>query len=164
MAPPMFLIICCKLEFYFNLLIKLSKKLPINIGFNSWLKIMWSFEIASEDIDLENDLIHIRPNPARRPKTENSKSTIPIAGYAQLAMEEAFKYSHGEYLFTEYIKDGKCKADHASAALSKWLKREFSGLTEHCLSYVFRNTQGWYNNFHVLLVSYFIVLLVKHRR
>ena len=78
---------------------------------------MWIFEIASEDIDLDNDLIHIRPNPARRLKTKNSKRTIPLVGYAQLAMEEALKYSHGEYIFPEYIKDGKCKADHASVAL-----------------------------------------------
>ena len=138
--------------------------MPINIGLKSLLKIMWIFEIAAEDIDLGNDLIHIRPNSARRTNTKNSKRTIPIVGYAQLAMEEALKYSHGEYLFTEYIKDGKCKAGHESAALGKWLKREFSGLTTHCLSYIFRNTEGWGNNFHVLLFYYFIVLLVKLRR
>ena len=42
-----------------------------------------------EDIDLEGDLIHIHPNPARRLKTNNSKRTLPLVGYAKLAMEEA---------------------------------------------------------------------------
>ena len=66
-----------------------------------------------EEIDLENDLVHIRPNPARRLKTRNSQRTLPLLGYAKLAMEEALKYSDDEYLFPRYIKDGKCKADHA---------------------------------------------------
>jgi integrase len=54
-------------------------------------------------------------------------------------MEEALKHSDGEYLFPRYIKDGKCKADHASAALNKWLKKDFGGLTAHCLRHTFRD-------------------------
>jgi len=92
-----------------------------------------------EDIDLENNLVHIRPNPARRLKTKNSKRTLPLVGYAKLAMEEALRYSDGEYLFPRYIKNGKCKADHASAALGKWLKKDFNGLTAHCLRHTFRD-------------------------
>ena len=34
-----------------------------------------------EDIHLENDLIHIRPNSVRRLKTNNSKRTLPVVGY-----------------------------------------------------------------------------------
>ena len=48
-----------------------------------------------EDIDLENDLIHIHPNRARRLKTKSSQRTLPLVGYAKLAMEEALKYSDG---------------------------------------------------------------------
>ncbi|MDA9989759.1 tyrosine-type recombinase/integrase [Paracoccaceae bacterium] len=92
-----------------------------------------------EDIDLENDLIHIRPNAARRLKTRSSKRTLPLVGYGRLAMEEALKHSDGEYLFPRYIKDRKCKADHASAALNKWLKKDFKGLTAHCLRHTFRD-------------------------
>ena len=55
------------------------------------------------DIDLENDLIHIRPNTARRVKTRNSQRILPLVGYGRLAMEEALKHSHGEYLFPRYI-------------------------------------------------------------
>ena len=92
-----------------------------------------------EDIDLENTLVHIRPNPARRLKTKNSKRKLPLVGYAKLAMEEALRYSDGEYLFPRYIKEGKCKAEHASAALNKWLKKDFNGLTAHCLRHTFRD-------------------------
>jgi integrase len=92
-----------------------------------------------EDIDLENDLIHIRPNAARRLKTRSSKRTLPSVGYARLAIEKALKHSDEEYLFPRYVKDGKCKADHASAALNKWLKKDFNGLTAHCLRHTFRD-------------------------
>ena len=30
-------------------------------------------------------------------------------------------------------------ADHASAALNKWLKKDFEGLTGHCLRHTFRD-------------------------
>jgi integrase len=92
-----------------------------------------------EDIDLESDLIHISPNPARRLKTRSSQRVLPFVGYARVAMEQALKYSDGEYLFPRYIKDGECKADHASAALNKWLKKDFDGLTAHCLRHTFRD-------------------------
>jgi len=48
-------------------------------------------------------------------------------------MEEALKQSDGEWLFPRYIKNGYCKADHASAALGKWLKKDFDGLTARTL-------------------------------
>ena len=92
-----------------------------------------------EDIDLEKALIHIRPNPARRLKTKTSQRTLPLVGYGRLAMEEAMKWSDGDYLFPRYIKDGKGKADHASAALNKWLKKDFHGLTAHSLRHTFRD-------------------------
>jgi integrase len=95
--------------------------------------------LGLEDIDLENELIHIRPNVARRLKTRSSQRILPLVGYAKLAMEEAIKWSDTEYLFPRYIKDGKCKADHASAALNKWLKNDFDGLTAHCLRHTFRD-------------------------
>ena len=35
-----------------------------------------------EDIDMDNGLIHIRPNAARRLKTRGSERTLPLVGYA----------------------------------------------------------------------------------
>lgn len=92
-----------------------------------------------EDIDPEQDLIHIRPNTARRLKTPNSTRTLPLVGYAKLAMEKAIPQSDGEWLFPRYIKEGTCKATHASNALNKWLKNDFGGLTAHCLRHTMRD-------------------------
>ena len=92
-----------------------------------------------EDIDLENDLIHIRPNSARRLKTRISQRTLPLVGYAKLAMEQALKQTDDTYLFPRYIRDGKCYATHASNALNKWLKKDLDGLTAHCLRHSFRD-------------------------
>jgi integrase len=92
-----------------------------------------------EDIDLENDLIHIRPNSARRLKTRNSQRKLPLVGYAKLVMEKALTNSDDQYLFPRYIREGKCYATHASNSLNKWLKKDFDGLTAHCLRHTFRD-------------------------
>ena len=92
-----------------------------------------------EDIDLEHELIHIRSNSARRLKTRNSQRTLPLIGYAKLAMEKALKHSDDQYLFPRYIRDGKCYATHASNSLNKWLKKDFASLTAHCLRHTFRD-------------------------
>mgnify|MGYP003119443794 CR=1 FL=1 len=91
------------------------------------------------DVDHENDLIHIRPNSARRLKTKSSERTLPLVGYAKVAMQQALKGSDEEWLFPRYIKDGKCRASNASITLSTWLKRDFGGLTAHCLRHTMRD-------------------------
>ena len=85
------------------------------------------------DIDMENELIYIRPNSIRRLKTRNSERTLPLVGYAKRAMELALAKSDGKHLFPRYVRSGRCNADHASAALNKWLKKDFDRLTAHCL-------------------------------
>ena len=91
------------------------------------------------EIDMENELIYIRPNSIRRLKTKNSERTLPLVGYARVAMGLALAKSDGKYLFPRYVRGGKCNADHASAALNKWLKKDFDGLTAHCLRHTFRD-------------------------
>ena len=54
-------------------------------------------------------------------------------------MEEALKRADSQYLFPRYIRDGKCYATHASNALNQWLKKDFNGLTAHCLRHTFRD-------------------------
>jgi integrase len=66
----------------------------------------------------------------------HSQRTLPLVGYAKLAMEEVLKQSGGEWLLPGYIKDGKGYATHAANALSKWLKKDFNGLTAHCLRHI----------------------------
>ena len=50
-----------------------------------------------DDIDLENDLIHIRPNSARRLKTRNSQRVLPLVGYAKLDVSR-FRAAPGSHL------------------------------------------------------------------
>ncbi len=92
-----------------------------------------------EDIDLENGLIHIRPNSARRLKNRTSERVLPLVGYAKLAMEQALIQADDQWLFPQYIKSGHCYATHASNVVNKWLKRDFGGLTAHSLRHTFRD-------------------------
>ena len=92
-----------------------------------------------EDIDMDNDLIHIRPNAARRLKTRGSERTLPLVGYAKLAMHQALSQANEEWLYPRYMKTGKCNANSASASINKWLKRDFDGLTAHCLRHTMRD-------------------------
>ena len=92
-----------------------------------------------EDIDLENDLIYIRPNSARRLKNKTSERVLPLVGYARAAIEKAMSHADDQWLFPQYIKAGHCYATHASNALNKWLKRDFDGLTAHSLRHTMRD-------------------------
>ena len=92
-----------------------------------------------EDIDLDNEVIHIRPNSARRLKNRNSERVVPLVGYARLATEQALTETDNEWLFPRYINSGDCYATHASNAVNKWLKKDFGGLTAHCLRHTFRD-------------------------
>ena len=92
-----------------------------------------------EDIDLENDLIHIRPNPARRLKNKTSERVLPLVGYARTAMEQAMLDADDQWLYPRYIKAGHSYATHTSNAFNSWLKRDFGGLMAHSLRHTFRD-------------------------
>ena len=90
------------------------------------------------DIDMTDEVIHIRPNSIRRLKTANSTRTLPLVGYAKEAMLLALQQAEEHCLYPRYLKDGNCRATHASNALGKWLKKDF-GLTAHSLRHKFRD-------------------------
>ncbi|MDC1521108.1 tyrosine-type recombinase/integrase [Planktomarina temperata] len=92
-----------------------------------------------DDIELDDALIQIRPNNARRLKNKTSERVLPLVGYAKLAMEQALIQAGDEWLFPQYIKSGYCYATHASNAVNKWLKRDFNGLTAHSLRHTMRD-------------------------
>jgi integrase len=54
-----------------------------------------------EDIDLVNNLVHIRPNSARRLKNKTSERVVPLVGYAKLAKEQALTQADDEWLFPQ---------------------------------------------------------------
>ncbi len=43
-------------------------------------------ELELDDIDMTEEVKHIRPNSIRRLKTSNSTRTLPLVGYAKEAM------------------------------------------------------------------------------
>jgi integrase len=90
------------------------------------------------DIDMTEEVIHIRPNTIRRLKTSNSTRTLPLVGYAKVAMLLALQHADYQCLYPRYLKDGTCRATHASNALGKWLKKDF-GLSAHSLRHTFRD-------------------------
>ena len=91
-----------------------------------------------DDVDMTEEVIHVRPNGIRRLKTSNSIRTLPLVGYAKEAMILALQNTDDYCLYPRYLKDGTCRATHASNALGKWLKKDF-GMTAHSLRHTFRD-------------------------
>ena len=89
-----------------------------------------------DDIDMAEAVIHVRPNSIRRLKTANSIRTLPLVGFAKEAMVLALQNADNHCLYPRYLKDGTCRATHASNALGKWLKKNF-GHTAHSLRHTF---------------------------
>jgi integrase len=69
------------------------------------------------DIDMAEEIIHTRPNGIRRLKTANSTRILPLVGYAKEVMTLALQNADGHCLYPRYLKDGTCRATHASNAL-----------------------------------------------
>ena len=65
-----------------------------------------------DDVDMAEEVIHIRPNSIRRLKTANSTRTLPLVGYAKEAMLLALQHADEQCLFPRYLKDGTCRATH----------------------------------------------------
>ena len=84
-----------------------------------------------EDIDLENDLIHIRPNSARRLKNKTSERVCRWLGMQSWQLNRPYNRRMISGCSPKYIKAGHCYATHASNAVNKWLKKDFGGLTAH---------------------------------
>ena len=91
------------------------------------------------DVALDCSSISIVPNPARRLKTSGSERTLPLVGYAQVAMQKLIATDNNDYLFPAYLRGGEILATHAGNTLNKWLKQQTEGKTAHCLRHAFRD-------------------------
>lgn len=92
-----------------------------------------------EDVDLRDDILHIRLNELRRLKTSGSTRSIPLLPMAKLALVKAIGTRSTGWVFPQYMKDSRCTATHASNALAKFTKSRFDGLTPHSLRHTFRD-------------------------
>ncbi len=91
-----------------------------------------------EDVDLEDEVLHIRPNDKRRLKTTGSERSLPLVGHALDAVRLVMNKADEDWLFPQYIKEDGCYATHASNALAKWTKRRW-GMTAHSLRHTMRD-------------------------
>lgn len=96
-----------------------------------------------EDVDLQESVLHIRPHAHRRLKTAGSERTLPLLGYAEMAVRRALSMRRDDnspWLFPRYYKPTQgVMATHASNAINKWMKVRFDGMTAHCLRHTMRD-------------------------
>ncbi len=78
------------------------------------------------DIVLDHDIPHIRiaSYAGRSLKTSESNRSVPLVGQALWAAQRVVACATGRqvFAFPRYAKDGKCRANLASASLNKWIK------------------------------------------
>lgn len=99
--------------------------------------------LALDDLNTDAEIPHvvIKPHPWRSLKNKESERTIPLVG-ASLWAAQRVKDSAKDgqrYAFPRYIKDDKCKATSASAALNKWMRSEGMEHTCHELRHTMRD-------------------------
>jgi len=95
--------------------------------------------LRTSDIDLQRDVIFIRPHEQRRLKSSGSERTLPLVGYSREAITLLLKGREGPLLYQRYLGPSGIRATHASNALNNWLKPRFGGLTAHCLRHTMRD-------------------------
>lgn len=86
--------------------------------------------------------IDIRPRPWRTLKSPaTSTRKVPLVGDALWAAGRVLEVAEKgqKYAFPRYIKDGRCKADSASATLNKWLLTSGIDHTTHELRHAMRD-------------------------
>lgn len=92
-----------------------------------------------DDVDLDQEVVHIRPHGLRKLKTTGSERSLPLVGHARTAIRQVLEQADEGVLFPRYLKKNGIMVDHASNALSKWLKNRFGSLTAHCLRHTMRD-------------------------
>lgn len=99
--------------------------------------------LALDDIKVDAEIPHIviDQRPWRTLKTKESKRSVPLVGAALWAARRVRETASAgqEHAFPRYIKDGKCKADSASATLNKWIRSAGIAHTCHELRHTMRD-------------------------
>jgi len=108
----------------------------IKILFDTGMRVSECVGLRTEDIELNNDIPHIKlqRNPFRRLKTKQSQRLIPLIGYALEAVKnQLINTPDSEWLFPRYVDTKKqaVRNDSASATFNQRIKRH--GFTCHSL-------------------------------
>ena len=95
--------------------------------------------LAIEDINLDHSHPHLVLQQHRwRPlKTATSERLVPLVGASLWAASSIVNTQSGPYAFPRYTTGNRANANHASAALNKWLKNQ---APEGCVIHSFRHS------------------------
>lgn len=100
--------------------------------------------LALEDIHIEGvatPYVDFKPHPWRTLKTDGSIRKVPLVGHALWAAQRVVETARKgqRYAFPQYIRDGLCNADSASASLNKWMRSQGINKTTHCFRHTMRD-------------------------
>ena len=95
--------------------------------------------LAIKDINLDHEYPHLilQQHPWRPLKTATSERLVPLVGASLWAARRIVDTQASPYAFPRYTTAHKANANHASAALNKWLK---SHAPEGCVIHSFRHS------------------------
>jgi len=91
------------------------------------------------DLVIDGDIPHVivQPHAWRSLKTKASSREIPLVGASLWAAHRAHANATDEFAFPRYCNMERARADHASAALNKWLRPR---VPEGCVIHSFRHS------------------------
>ena len=89
------------------------------------LRLAEAVGLAKSDVFLDTEIPYVLlcERPWRSLKTRSSERDVPLVGAALWAAKRAYESSPSQHLFARYCSERGCKADHASNALNKWLRK-----------------------------------------
>ena len=95
--------------------------------------------LLKSDINLNSDIpyVNIRPHPWRSLKTIGSERKIPLVGASLWASKRIVVANESQFAFPRYTNHSFSNANHASAALNKWIKEQ---LTDPYVIHGFRHS------------------------
>ena len=88
-------------------------------------------------MDDKTPYVRLKPHNWRKLKTTGSERDVPLVGASLWAAQQASAENSADFLFPRYCSFDGCKADYASNALNKWLRKY---VPEGCVIHSFRHS------------------------
>ena len=106
---------------------------------DSGMRLSEAAGLIVSDIHLSAAIPHVsvKEHAWRQLKTSSSTRDIPLIGMSLWGMEQAISAANSQFLFPRYCDMQKCKADHASSTLNKWLRKH---VPDGCVVHSFRHS------------------------
>ena len=106
---------------------------------NTGMRLGEAVGLLKSDINLNSDIpyVNIRPHQWRSLKTIGSERKIPLVGASLWASKRIIVNNDNQFAFPRYTNYSFSNANHASAALNKWIKEQ---LTDPYVIHGFRHS------------------------